>query len=106
MMRTIRNAAASRSADNHWYASLSARYVSILRSLIHNLIHRDRREIREHNLRDGPQTGDGGPDGGTYDRRFGNGGIANPFLSELRCQALRNLKHTSGPANIYPHQYD
>jgi hypothetical protein len=74
--------------------------------LIHNLIHRDRREIREHYLRDGPQTGDRGPNGGTYDRRFGNRGIANPFLPELRCQTLRNLKHTSGLANIYPHQYD
>ena len=74
---------------------LAAEHVTHLGSLIGDLVEANPHETDEHQLDNRAQAGSGTPDAGTYERRLGNGRVANTLAPEVVDEAFGNTQRAA-----------
>ena len=100
LLRVLRSRRPARPAlrpDRERHLQLSARHRPVLRSLVDELLHRDRQEVLVHDLHDRAHALDRGADPAADDRHLGDRGVSDALGTELVEQALR---HGHRPAHL------
>src|SRR5712691_6392248 len=90
-------------ANNHWHLELAVAHVVQLRAEIHDLIHREQREVREHDLDHRSHALDGCADGETDDRVLRDRSVENAGGTEPVAQSERGREDPTELANFLAH---
>src|SRR5438445_13337013 len=96
----------SRPANHDRHTDLSSGHVADLRRVVHNLIHREDREVKGHHLDHGTKSGHGGADGQAGKSQFGDRRIDDAPGAELFQEALADLEGALIIGNILADQKD
>src|ERR1700722_3266878 len=100
MLRAETNAAAVAGADHKWAGELTVRHVPKLRHFIRHVVEAHGEEVREHDLRDRPQSRHGRANCGAEDRLFGDRRVPYAPLSELLIKTNCRLEYAAGLADV------
>ena len=100
------DASAVRHPDRHGDGGLPAGHVAVLRELVGDLVEAHAREVGEHDLRDGPQTGDGGSECAADDRLLRDRRVADAAGTEAVEEPSRRLEHAARGADVLAEQED
>ena len=100
------DAAAVRHPERHRDVGLAAGHVPVLRELVRDLVEADAREVGEHDLRDGPQTGDGGSECAADDRLLRDRRVADAAGTEAVEEPGSRLEHAACGADVLAEQED
>ena len=87
-------------AHHHWYGCLAAEHVTVLATLVGDLVHSQRGEVDIHDLTHRAHACHGSADCRPADRRLRNGGINDPLFAKFLKQATRGAVCTTVQANI------
>src|SRR5438132_1428183 len=82
----------SRAANHDRHTDLPPGHVADLRRIVHDLIHREDREVKGHHLDDGMESGHGGADRQAGKSQFGDRRIDDAPRAKLFQEALANLE--------------
>jgi hypothetical protein len=87
-------------------AGLFVRDVPELRCLIHEAVHRQRHEVAEHDLDDGPQAGDRGTERRAGHRELRDGRVEDALHAVLLVQPRGRHEHAAGERDILAEEDD
>jgi hypothetical protein len=85
---------------------LATRHVAVLRRLVDELLHRERREVLVHDLDDRPHACDRRSDPGSDDRHLRDRGVAHPLWPELLEHPLRDAHGATHLGDVLTHDED
>src|SRR5215207_2924355 len=93
-----------RTAENHRHMELPAGHVQHLRSGVHDLIERKKREVPRHELDDRTKPNHRGPDTNARKSELGDRSIDDAHRAEFVEQSLRNLVRSVVLRDFLSHQ--
>src|ERR1700752_1776176 len=91
---------------NHWDGHCSARHITKLGSLIHNLIGGNQSEIHEQQFHHGPHPNHRCSNTETNKTGFADGSITHTLRTKLVDQILGHAEDAAMMANVFPHEED
>ena len=97
-------ARSGRHADHERYVELSARHVADRRSVVQDLVQRQQTEVDSHDLDDGPQAAERGPDARTHESGLRQRRVAKALGAEFLEQPLGDGEAAAVSADVLAHQ--
>ena len=94
---------AQRSAHNHWHFELPTGHIVDLGCLVHDLVHRQRDEIAEHDIDDGTHARHSSTHAHASDAGFRNRRINDTRGTKLFNQACKHFEWRASLGYIFAH---
>ena len=106
VLGTETGAAAVGGADHERDRHLPVGHVARLGDLVRDHVPAGREEVREHDLRNRPESGHGGAHGGPDDRLLRDGRVTDPIRAEALEQPDRGFEDAAGRAHVLADEVD
>src|SRR5581483_11872907 len=106
VLRGVATAGAALRAHDHRYARLPAEHEAVLRGLMHELVHREAREVDVHELDDRPQAGERRADRRPDDAELADRRLADAGRPEGVEQSRRHLERPAVLGDVLAHDDD